>query len=196
MEYEAIILTTRGKKVSLLSATKGRCDALLYYASAARTTNQGTLISYGEYDQKDGLYILKNPILKDLPLAWARHDIYLLHCLLELCYYFVPFGGEGEKPFCFLKNLYVQNVFFLHQKMRKMVVCKLLSLLGVCPEATKFRPVLLLLSQLAIDNLVAADLELVCEDVLNEWISWCVEEHPYGRWFKAVPFFLKVKTDE
>lgn len=196
MEHEAIILCAKGKKVSLLSATKGRCDALLYYANLTQKTTQGTLISYGEYAQKDGIYILKNPVLKDLPLDWGRYDIYLFHCLLELCYYFVPFGSEGQQAFSFLKNLYEQKIFFLHQKMRKMVVCKLLSLLGICPEATKFRPVLLLLSQLAIDNVAVADLELICEDILNEWISWSVEEHPYGRWFKAVPFFLKVKSDE
>jgi len=196
MEYEAVILYTRGKKVSLLSNVNGRCDALLYYSSRTQITCEGTLISFQEYTKKGGIFIVKNPILKDIPLMWAKHDIYLLHCLLELCYHFVPLGTEGEEVFYFFKNLYRQNFFCVHQKIRKIVVCKLLSLLGVCPEGIKFHPILILLSQLAIDNVVVADLELVSEDVLDEWISWSIEEHPYGRWFKAVPFFLKVKTNE
>jgi hypothetical protein len=91
---------------------------------------------------------------------------------------------------------YRQRIQIGHQKQRKLLVCKLLSLLGISPEGLKFELLVGQIAELPIDNMPLMALELADEDILNEWVARSLEEHPYGRWFRAVPSFLKVKTNE
>jgi len=188
---EGIVLRHLDKRVSLLSRGSGRIDVLRFSSHGPSILSCGALISYSWKQGNRGWKILQNDSLEYLPLVLARHDIYFLHYLLELCYFFIPVGSGGHTIFLLLKQVYQNFQAFEQLKDKKIVICKFLAHLGVCPEDPTIQSYTQIFLEVPIDNIGITNLELVLEDVLDEWLAWCIYSHPHGKWFKAMPSLIK-----
>lgn len=188
---EGIVLRHSWQRVALLSAKKGRTEMLLFRKKGPYKLSCGALISYTQKRGSRGLAVIENMVIEHMPLVWARQDIYFLHYLLELCYYFIPVASGGRHIFILMQQIYRNFKAFESTLCKKIVLCKLLSHLGVMPEQEPFQSCAHLLLNTPIDNIGITDLELIVEDTLDEWLTWSVSSHPYGKWFKAMPSLLK-----
>ncbi len=188
---EGVVLRHSGKRVGLLTRNKGRIDVLLFPKKGPSKLSCGTIISYS-YKQRDrGWLIIENDEIEHSPLVFARQDIYFLHYLLEVCYFFIPTGSGGKGVFVLLEEIYRNFKAFEHPVLKKMVLCKLLAHLGLCPEEPTIQSHAEILLEVPIDNIETSTLQLVFEGVLDEWITWCICAHPQGKWFKAMPSLIK-----
>lgn len=188
---EAIVLRHSDKRVALLSRDFGRIDVLRFPKKGPSKLSCGAVISFGYKRGNRGWKILQNDELEYLPLIWARQDIYFLHYLLEICYFFIPVGSGGRSVFLLLEQVYRNFQIFENVKDKKIALCKLLIHLGVCPEDQRIQSYAHILLEIPIDKIGITDLELVLEGVLDEWLTWCIESHPHGKWFKAMPSLIK-----
>ena len=72
-----------------------------------------------------------------------------------------------------------------------MILCKLLALLGIYPDEKSIHTLAYELRIMPIDKLLDAPLELNSEELMSRWLFWCMEIHPKGKFFKALPFLLE-----
>lgn len=188
---EGIVLRCSWQRVALLSERKGRIDLLLFSKKGPSKLSCGMFVSYTEKQGRTHLGIMEDMVIEYIPLAWARQDIYFLHYLLELCYYFIPVGSREHHFLSLIKQIYKNFDAFKSIYKRKLVLCKLLSHLGVIPDEEVFQSCAQILLNTHVDNIGITDLELIIEDTLDDWLTWCISSHPRGKWFKAIPSLLK-----
>lgn len=189
---EGIVLRHSGSRIALLSKKRGRVDVLLFPRKGPSKLSAGVVISYDQQKAlQRGLPIIQNSALEYIPMVWARYDILFLHCLLEVCYFFIPVGSGGRSIFVLLEEIYRNFQAFETVKSKKIVLCKLLAHLGVHPDQEQFQICAQILLDIPVDNREVTDLQLTVEDLVDNWIVWCVNSHPQGKWFKAVPFLMK-----
>lgn len=187
-----IVLFYKGRNISVLETDQGRVDAFLYTSPFAKVRVQkGSLISYHQVRDKHQNLIFQDIEIEHVPLQWGRHDIHFLHYLLETCYYFVPQGSGCAITFSFFISLFNDFSHFTTVLHKKRVLCKLFSQLGIYPHDPEIHSCVEALLKKPIDNLMAGDLQLANEDLLDQWLLWCIQTHPQGRWFKAIPTLLK-----
>lgn len=187
-----IVLFYQGRNISVLEITRGRVDAFLYTSLFSKTRVQkGSLITYHAVQDKHQKVLLQNIEIEYVPLEWGRYDIYFLHYMLETCYYFIPEGSGCEATFSFFIFLFNNFALFKAPRDKKIVICKLFSQLGIYPYDPLIQECVEQFLKNPIDNLMQADLQLANEDLLNQWILWCIKTHPQGKWFKAMPMLLK-----
>jgi len=189
----ALVLRVKGKNIALFEQTQGRVD-VLFYQSLYKTVQlqQGSLITCAYKDP----HFVTAPLIEDvvvehMPLAWAQIDIHFLHYILEVYYFFLPHGFECSLSFSFFLELFSQYASLITIFRKKVIVCKLFSLLGVYPHDKEVYEHVMYLLKSPIDNLMYQDLPLANEGVLDQWLLWCVKMHPQGKLFKAIPHLLK-----
>ena len=188
MSCEAIVLKFSGRRLSLLSKEKGRIERHFYPQKPWMKLSSGSLVTYTEGDKKNQLEAVT---VNYVPLFCARRDIMFLHAFLEVCNFFIPEGSGGSLFYTFLCSLYKDFLQFDSLYLKKRVLCKALSHLGVHPEHRQFHSYIHMLLEIPIDNLAATDIQLLKEEILDQWLVWCIDSHPQGKWFKAMPFLLK-----
>ncbi len=186
-----LVLRYSGGVISLLSPQEGRVEKR-WYKPKHGSLHRGSLISYLKQNHRS----YEKPLIQALELEvcatqLAFHDIYLLHYLLEVCYYYIPVGSEARCSFYFLVELFSRFHAFPLPMQKKSVLCKLFALLGICPDDSTVQLLANRLRQMPIDNLVDGTLELNAEELMNRWLAWCMEMHPKGKFFKAMPLLLE-----
>lgn len=187
-----IVLLYKGRYISVLEEYHGRVDAIFYTSLFAQTRVQkGSIITYYVVRDKYQKLLLQDVEIEHTPLNWGRCDIYFLHCLLEMCYYFVPQGVGCKKTFQFFLELFSNFSSFKTELDKKRVIAKLFSELGVYPHDSAIEHSVEQFLKTPIDNLVRADLQLANEALLDRWILWCMQTHPQRQWFRAIPNLLK-----
>lgn len=151
----------------------------------------GALIEYHLREQ-NGFYFMHGINIIDLPFALAKEDILFVHHVLELCYFFVPLGGEVPRLFDLIMILYDASNALIHDNAKKLFLFKLFSCLGLYPEDPKFRtPYFHQLAGSSIDMITIQPLDLVIEQALDEWLLSCIALHPCTHNFKTVHFLHK-----
>lgn len=153
--------------------------------------SSGSLVSYTQEDQRGEHKKIESLSVDYVPLFCARRDIMFLHAFLEICIFFIPEGSGGSFFYTFLISIYKHFSRFDSLYLQKRVLCKTLSHLGVYPEQRQFHSYTHILLEVPIDNLATTDLQLMKEDVFDQWLLWCIDSHPQGKWFKAMPLLLK-----
>lgn len=187
-----IVLFYKGRNISVLEPNRGRIDAFLYTSLFSKTRVQtGSIITYHAIRDKYQKTVLQDIEIEHVPLGWGRHDIYFLHYMLETCYYFIPEGAGCDATFSFFISVFKKFSSFETSLHKKRVICKLFSQLGIYPHDPVIQACVEQFLKNPIDNLMQADLQLANEDLLNQWILWCIKMHPQGKWFKAMPTLLK-----
>jgi hypothetical protein len=191
-ECVGLVLRSSGSALSILSPQEGRVEKRWFKPLCRGPLHRGSLISYiSEKKQGQRVEIIEHLDLERCATQLAFQDIYLLHYILELCHYFVPIGSEAKEPFYFLVELFQQFSTFPSPIQKKIVLCKLLALLGVCPDEASVQIIANELRKMPIDKLLQAPLELNSEELISRWLFWCIEMHPKGKFFKAMPLLLE-----
>jgi hypothetical protein len=188
VDSEAVVLKFSGRKLSLLSKTKGRIERHFYLQKSWMKLSSGSLIKYAEGNNKNQLESLS---VEYVPLFCGRRDIIFLHSFIEICNFFIPEGSGGTLFYSFMISIYKHFIRFDSLYLQKRALCKALAHLGIHPEHKQFYPYVHFLLEIPIDNLATTDIQLLKEEILDQWLLWCIDSHPQGKWFKAIPFLLK-----
>lgn len=192
--FRAFILEKRGNILSLLSLEEGRIEKILKNNfSKAPFLFPGSIIAYQNSSEFfSGREIIESSELELCATQLASHNIYLLHQVIELCYFFIPLGSQPCTIFSFLLELFKRYYQFTHSLFfTKKALCKLFSLLGIFPEEIEIQLFAYKLQETPIDNLLSTPLKLETEVLMNKWLAWCIEMHPKRNFFKAMPLLLK-----
>ena len=181
-----IVLHHKGKNIVVLERNQHRFSAVTYVKNISR----GAFISYFVSYEK-GEHILQDVVLEYMPLMQARSDIYFLHSLIEICYYFIPESGYEFFIYPVLIKILRSFNDVNSEKIKKMILCRMFAYLGIYPIDSEFYSALEQFIKMPIDNLIVGNLELANEDFFDEWLAWCLENHPQGKKCKALPLLLQ-----
>ena len=141
----------------------------------------GLLVHYF-LENKKNYYFIKTLDLIDVPYGIVKSDILFFHHVLELCYYFIPYGScfdeSALKIFNFLKKFFCKKNIFYNLFSKKLFLYKLFCLIGITPEENFYK-----LKKNNIDNILEKDLDL--------YLLGCVKIHPSWNSFKTINFLIK-----
>ncbi len=174
--------------IVLLDQALGRIDSLFFYAKVC----VGSLMQYS-VQQRNGKYFIDNATMIDIPLFLARADLLFLHHVLELLYHFIPVGSCTMGVFELLLLLYAHDQRMYSMRFKKFFLFKLLSILGIYPEnmSLSTRSLQMLLTE-SIDKINDESIDLECEKDLDNWLYYCVAEHPRINDFKTIHFLNRI----
>ncbi len=185
VRHVGIVLYHKGRNIVVFDKNQQRVSAITYTKFLPR----GSFISYNTIHFRSEL-LLQDIVLEYMPLAQAQIDIYFLHSLLEVCYYFIPEGGCEF----FIYPIIIQVLRSFEQvdskNKKKMLLCRIFAHLGIYPAQSDSYEALEDFLKMPIDNLIAGNLDLVHDDFFDIWLMWCLENHPQGKKCKALPLLL------
>lgn len=172
-------------KISLFDERLGRIEGFIFRATILQMISSGTLISY-EARPKGNLHSIEAVNIQEVPLNAAKYDIYFLHHVLELCYYFLPLHYAMPSIF-HLINFVTQSSEQFHSSLqKKLFLLRFFSHLGIHPDEDTAPSGSLhnLLSQ-PIDSMLKMKVA-IAESKLDQWLLACMESHPQKAQFKTV----------
>lgn len=194
MEFKrdvAIVLRQRSNLLSVLSIGHGRTEKLFYDTKKYTTRLVGSVVSYHVYESRHDYSRVEKLEIERHPSIYKPEALYLLHALLEVCYHYIPLGTPVQDVCTYVVDvLALLNTFALSTDQKK-AVCLLFALLGLYPDKEflpqEYHEVL----YLPVDKLKDNAIELANEELLNQWLAWCLSAYPQGKWCKALPLLLK-----
>lgn len=171
------------QKVSIFDSILGRIEALLEQNSLRYpcVVSYGALFSYYIQSTTTTLYRLTQVEIVNIPFDMAKHDIYFLHHILELCYYFLPLHTPQPILFEMLDILFKKSYC-----NKPMILLRFFGELGLYPEDVPFEKTYfhyLLYSPLEI--IMKEKLDDMQLKMLQSWLMRCIAMHPYKNKFKT-----------
>lgn len=168
------------QKVSLFDKALGRIEAT-FENSSQRQLNNGSLLAYHAQQTHNNLYSLNALEIIDIPFALARHDIYFLHHILELCYYFLPPQVTAPDTFVLLQAAFNQP---LANKL--LILLRFFTSISMYPEDVPFE-------SSYFHRLLSYPIEIILKEQLDDehhkqlkpWLLRCSDMHPYKKQFKT-----------
>lgn len=185
-----IVLFYTDFSVAILQKNNIRIDGILYGNRPIR----GSCISFLSSYQKNRT-IIEHIAIEYVPTLYESSDIYFLHAMLELCYYFIPEHGNETLLYQIIVELYnIHGTCDRH--LQKIFLCKMLAHMGIYPmhdyniieQNQHFFSMFL---KMPIDIIIMRKLDLGHEVFFNNWLIWCLENYPQGKKCKALPLFLQ-----
>jgi hypothetical protein len=188
MEQFGIIIhkaKNHASRMTILDAVHGM--QVIYNFYEKNSCAAGLLIKYKGV-KKGQVFFVESCIIENSPFSIARNDIYFLHHVLELVYFFVPIGSCTRGLFDHLLLLYRLDEKYDHVLTcwKKLFLCKLIFIVGLYPE--KFSSLLNTINQqiiMPIDRTSVEFLHLAHEAEIDQVIVESTKDHPA---------FLKLKT--
>ena len=201
----------RGRFTALVHASSFAYGFMLYRKLGADSSHAelvikaGTCVSYtmqNGQSYRSGYAVLQELEIELVPLVQARKDIYFLHDLLELCLYFIPEGTTEPEIFWFIMEVLKNFENYLDLTMQKKILGKLFAHIGVYPRESCgeywgrnytqecLQEYVKELLKTPIDKLLLQDLSKDAENILDQWLLWCIQSHHQSRYFKALPHLL------
>ncbi len=189
--HRAIVLRNYSPKTSKLSLLDDQYGKIEVISRHAENACVGAFIEYN-FDQRTGnrnSFLLPAFHLYEMPMQVARDDIYFLHHVIELCYFFIPLGSEAKNIFDLLEILYISDLALLNKKRKKIFLSKLFTLFGMTPDYkdVKKRFVYQLFSMVP-GELPLIELPDEDEKTIEEWLLRCIASHPEARKMKTKYF--------
>ena len=143
-----------------------------------------TILYY--YTSKKHLYYLEMMEIIQAPFELARENIYFLHHILELCYFFLPFEVSNCEVFSLLELLLQNSEQVKYAWFKKIFLLRLFTFLGMYPESQ-------LLQDKSIKRLLAGSflqedtvLDIHTHQALMRWFADCISLHPQRSAFKTL----------
>ena len=186
----AIVLKTffaKSSKITLFDLELGKINAVCNLEHIYA----GAVLEYIAV-AKGQIFFLQEIELVDAPLELAREDILFVHHLLELVYVCAPEHQPLPEVYHVLQSLYATD--WAHDSMivKKLIVLKLLVLLGIYTEGlVRQAPQLYQLVCAPIDIIARQALDLEIKQLLNHWLYECVAAHPYVNQLKTIAFLQR-----
>jgi len=180
----------RMQKFFILDRKLGKISVL----SSRSDISRGSLMMYTVSSNRTSCN-LNNVDVLDLPLIQSVSDLTFFHQVLELCYYFIPFGKGTTDIFELLLFLYASFESLNTRLCKKLFLCKFFAHLGFYPheEQPHIQTFRLVRSQY-IDALIKKPIDLSLERKLDQWLDYCISMHPCSGSFKTVSFFMSRKS--
>lgn len=178
----------RKYKLSLFDEQLGRIECSIPFKKKTilDRVSAGAMVQY-YIKPLQTLYELHDVELIAMPSAYARHDIYFLHQVLELLYYFLPPELPSPELFTLFGLLFEPPAELYTNAGKKMVLLKFFSVLGSFPEETPvFDPKIYRLISLSIESMLKENLSAPLEVEVDHLILACIGAHPYKKQFKTI----------
>lgn len=183
-----IVLKTCNSQVpdmTVLDQQLGKIKGRVHTRNKAIRASHGSIITY-TLTQRGVSYVFDIVDLEHVPFSFARQDIFFLHHILELCYYFLPIGCAVDDVFELLMHLFqLQNNEKLRSR-RRLVVARLFSLFGVYPEDIKISEFMESIIYQPLNQLLDTPVDVRMNTWLDQWVWSCVMAHPYKEKFKTI----------
>jgi hypothetical protein len=121
---------TNLQKIIILDCLRGKIECLIQNKHLLH----GTLVNY-VIEEKHNTTFLSYIDIVDIPNKWVSSDIFFLHHLLEMCSVYIPEKQNSDEIFNFLKKIYRPLKTKIDESIiKKLFLCKLISLLGMHPN--------------------------------------------------------------
>lgn len=135
--YTGIVLQARfpvKRVIVILDSALGKIEAVPGKETVKHLAS-GFLISY-QLDQWRSIWVAQAIEVIAIPALWVRYDIDFMHQLIELCLLYSPFNQTVPLVFEVLDLIYKDLAVMLDLWKKKILLCKLLLLLDLYPEAS------------------------------------------------------------
>jgi hypothetical protein len=157
------------------------------------TVGNGTVMTY-TLVRKKSRYTFESIDLEYVPFSCARDDIFFLHHVLELCYYFLPEECAVDEVFQMLIYL-IHIVPYEKVAPRKYVVlARLLFLFGLYPEHDIVCSYLQGLVDMSLDHFFDAPHSEHMRASVRQWVWSCIMTHPAKRQFKTIGLLKRAEV--
>lgn len=168
-------------KVSIFDKNLGRIEAIFQNTAQTHQLHHGASLLYYCETTNSTLYKIKNIEIMDMPLELAKTDIYFLHHVLELCYYFLPLHVGALDTFTV-----IEAAFKYASANKFLILLRFFTSLGIYPEDIP-------LEKTFFHRLLSCPIETILEEKLDDaqvkmlesWLLRCIEIHPYKKQFKT-----------
>lgn len=184
MESQAIIVRITGNRRSriiMLDEQKGMIELLNYQSHRLQV---GYCLEYQTITKNSSIY-LKNYTITHSPHYLITTNIFFLHHLFELFYYFVPIGSCTQYLFLFLKELYAYNekTGTMNNDHKRFFLIKFFYLIGIQEQDQHLQSLLHDLASIPIDRFSNKILDLPERKKIDFWLQLCIQSHPANKLF-------------
>lgn len=190
----AIVLRQRSNLLSVLSIGHGRTEKLFYDTKKYSTYFVGSVVSYHVREVRHDYHRIEKLEVERHPSVYQPEAVYLLHALLEVCYHYIPLGTPVADVCSYVVHVLETLNTVAYGVDQKKTICMLFAILGLYPDKEflpqKYHQVV----YLPVDKLKDNTIELSNEELLDQWLAWCLSAYPQGKWCKALPLLLKSKA--
>lgn len=175
------------EKISILDASIGRIEAIIR-SPHAPLLHHGTFFSYSSTITYKDSYILTDIEIIHTPFHVARENIYFLHHILELCYYFLPLHNEQKSIFELVKKTILYPI-----ENKLLLLFRFFTLIGFYPENLPFeKSYFLRLLSYPLETILKEKLDEAQLKMLESWLLQCIEMHPEKKKFKTMYINKKI----
>ena len=137
----------------------------------------GAHLEYELENKKNSLILQRIAIIND-PFKLAKFDLVFFHGILQTTNSFLTLEDPNYEVFYLLEFFFYNHEKLNSKKIQKIYFCKLLSLLGICPELKQTQIYFYKLITFPIDIIVDLEIDLSIERILDFWINYVTESHP------------------
>lgn len=174
-------------KLCIFDYSLGKIFCITGIKNAFDKIAAGFLVEYSR-TAYNMLYSVESLEIINAPFIIAKNDIFFLHHVLELCYYFIPENCSSKQIFdliYFLLNFAQISEYPLYKKIFLM---RLFAYIGMYPQDERLQSSCvyqLLYGPLdtAHDSLILSKDE---HKALNYWLLDCINIHPQRNQFKTI----------
>ena len=203
-----IILKTpssEGQTFVTLSQTLGKINLVALKPNQKKQLRSGSVINFNARTLTGTLHASDDINLHTGLQTKSASELYWLHLLFEICYYFVPLHQPVDIIFTFLHNCTLlldhRNLFDVQWPLiQKSTVGCLFLLLGFAPPLhithllTTTKTTILLFIDFTNDQKVelckqyVQVLNKIPLAALDKWVLQCIQTHPSRQLFKTINF--------
>jgi hypothetical protein len=196
------------QKLAVLTQTVGKIILVVLNHRQIQQAHDGSLIEATLMHQRDALYTTVDLEVINTPLPKVPEDIYWLHHLLELSYFFLPLHDQTYEHFFILSSclIFIKNNIHHYEgwhSLKHFCIGMFLMYVGFNPPEylkiplKKFADTLFSFIDfdetqkvesiaLHLDNLSAVSLS-----ELDAWLIACIQSHPRINMFKTLSFMYQ-----
>jgi hypothetical protein len=193
------------QKLSILTPTQGKCNLIVKKLSLCTRLWPGMLISFRPQLTHNNTIMSDDIQILYTPEGSVPHDIYWLHHLLELFYYFIPQASPDREVFdylsCYISILdYKENLQENLALLKKICIIHFLQTTGSATSGFGFddKHFLTRISHLPIQLAMHKEVNQINNDLnqinkadsekINTWILQNLKIHPCFMLFKTIRF--------
>lgn len=180
--------------MTILDKQLGKIAGKIHMRNKNIRASHGSIITYRAIPR--GLsYVLDEVDLAHVPFLFARQDIFFLHHILELCYYFLPASCVAEDVFDLLIYLFGT----VHEKLytkRRLILVRLFVLFGMYPEHIKVSDYIDRIMCQPLHQFLDVPFDGKINAWLDRWMWECIMSHPYKEQFKTVWLLKRTELHE
>lgn len=208
-EYGIVLRLYPSHKFSVITNALGKIVLMAPRQNNVLRIRPSSLIEFTYKTSYQNVHVVKDIAILFTPLPQCATDLFWLHHLMELCYYFIPLHEASDEVFTMLKNcialLTSYHLFELNgwEAIKRLCISSILLSIGFFPPDSLKKPILIMKKTLLlfIDFSNSSSLEFLQNELsslrkitisnIDKWILECLKTHPQLYLFKTINFIYK-----